>query len=443
MGLIDRIVGDVRTGTRVIRTGLRNRATRNAANRQRDVDPRPPVGSIQVAVYFADTRVNLYQMRQWYAPLAELAKERGVAIIARSPGSYLTLREESPVPVLYLRTVTDIEGFLAEQDLAVMLYVNQNIKNFQMFRYGRMWHVFINHGESDKIYMTSNQHKAYDYAFVAGQAALDRLGRRLWSYDVAQRAIPIGRPQTDHLTDHVPPGVESDGRIVVFYAPTWEGDRPTMAYGSIASHGVGIAEAVLASPRHRLIYRPHPRSGVNSAEYRAANLRIQQLIAAANAADPTARHLFDEGGELGWQIALSDVQITDISAMVYDRLATGKPLVVTRPASPTAQVEEVGFLASAEWMSTDDVAGTLAFLDRVMTDESARANLAHWAEHHFGDTTPGASTARFHAAIDRLVELWTVQAAQHADQPRVDQVPEGDQADDDADGEDESVPQPD
>ena len=438
MGVLGRLVNDARTANKVLRTGLRNRRTRNEANRLWAEAARPAPGSIQVAVYFADTRVNLYQIRQWYAPLAELAKHRGVAIITRSPGSYLTIRDESPVPVLYLRTVTDIEGFLGEQDLATMLYVNQNIKNFQMFRYGRMWHVFINHGESDKVYMTSNQYKAYDYAFVAGQAALDRLSKKLWNYDVAGRVIPIGRPQTDHLSDVVP--FEGNGRTVVFYAPTWEGDRPTMAYGSIASHGVALARAVLASSTHRLIYRPHPRSGVNSREYREANAEIQRMIAAANVADPAAGHLFDDGGVLGWQIAIADVQVTDVSAMVYDRLATGKPLVVTRPASPTAQLDETGFLGHAEWMSTADLADPLGFLDRVITDEGSRANLAHWAQHHFGDTTPGASTARFHAAVERLIALWDEQAALHQGEPRVEHDPTGDR-DDDSD--EESVPQPD
>ena len=435
MGLFQRLLSDARTGRKVIRNGLRNRRTRNEADRISAESSRPAPGSIQVGVYFADTRVNLYQIRQWYAPLAELAKHRGVAIITRSPGAYLTIRDESPVPVLYLRTVTDIEGFLAEQDLATMLYVNQNIKNFQMFRYGRMWHVFINHGESDKIYMTSNQYKAYDYAFVAGQAALDRLAKKLWGYDVAHRAIPIGRPQTDHLSDAVP--FEGNGRTVVFYAPTWEGDRPTMAYGSIASHGVELARAVLASPTHRLIYRPHPRSGVNSREYREANLEIQRLIAAA---DPAAGHLYDDGGVLGWQIAIADVQVTDVSAMVYDRLATGKPLVVTRPASPNAELDETGFLAHAEWMSTADLADPLGFLDRVITDEASRANLAHWAQHHFGDTTPGASTERFHAAIETLIGRWESEAANHAGEPRVEHDPQGDDEDD---SDEESVPQAD
>jgi hypothetical protein len=434
MGAIERLIDDARTARKVVLNGVRARRARHEAERVSDAMARPEPGRIQVGVYFADTRVNLYQIRQWYAPLAELAKLHGVAIIARSPGSYLTLLQEAPVPVLYLRTVTDIEGFLAEQDLTQMLYVNQNVKNFQMFRYGRMWHVFINHGESDKIYMTSNQYKAYDFAFVAGQAALDRLGTKLWNYDLATRALPIGRPQADHLADRVP--IERDDRTVVFYAPTWEGDRPTMAYGSIASHGVAIAQAVLASPNHRLIYRPHPRSGVNSREYREANETIQSLIADANATDPSAGHLFDTGGELGWQIGLADVQITDISAMVYDRLATGKPLVVTRPASPTAQVDESGFLGSAEWLSVDDLSDTLGFLDSVINDEGSRANLEFWARHHFGDTTPGAATARFHAAVEKLIALWTEHAAKHLDEPSGESDPLDDE-------DDESLPQAD
>ena len=88
-----------------------------------------------------------------------------------------------------------VERFIATQDIRVVLYVNQNTRNFQMFRYGRRWHVFINHGESDKMYMTTNQFKAYDYALVAGQAALDRLSRKLWDFDLVKKAIPIGRPQ--------------------------------------------------------------------------------------------------------------------------------------------------------------------------------------------------------------------------------------------------------
>ena len=57
---------------------------------------------------------------------------------------------------------------------------------------------------------------------------------------------------------------------------------------------------------------------------------------------------------LGWQLAAADVAITDISAMVYDRLATGRPLLVCRPVSPEADVDEGGYLGAAEWLTADE-----------------------------------------------------------------------------------------
>lgn len=425
------VLSDLQAVRRVIRNALRSRATRAELARRQPEPPAP--GSIHIAVYFADTRVNLYQIRQWYAPLAALDKTHPVAIITRSPGATLSLLDEAPVPVVYRRRVTDLEEFVAEQDLRLVLYVNQNQKNFQMFRYGRMWHVFINHGESDKMYMTSNQYKAYDYALVAGQAALDRLSRKLWDFDVERRAIPIGRPQADHFAGDLP--YEPDDRTVVLYAPTWEGDRPAAAYGSIASHGVALARAVLASPRHRLIYRPHPRSGVISKEYKAANQEIIAAIAAANSADPSAHHVYDDGPALGWQLVAADVAITDISAMIYDRLATGKPILVTRPASPDADVDEEGFLGVVDWVEPDEAGDILALVDRALTDPAAVAKLREWSTRYFGDTTPGAATARFHAAIERLIAEWDRHAAMHAGDKRVS---ESDPLDDE---DDEGFPQ--
>jgi hypothetical protein len=395
----------------VLRNILRSRRSRAELARRLPTVAKPAAGSVQVVVYFADTRVNLYQIRQWYAPLAELAKTRPVAIIARSPGTMLTLLDESPVPVVYLRQVVDLERFIDDQDIKIVFYVNQNTKNFQMFRYGRMWHVFINHGESDKMYMTTNQFKAYDYSFVAGDAALERLSRNLWGFDLERRAIPIGRPQADHFAGELP--YPADGRTVVLYAPTWEGDRESAAYGSIASHGVALVSALLADPAYRVVYRPHPRSGVIDEDYGAANRAIVGAIAAANAADPSAHHVFDDGNDLGWQLAGADVAISDISAMVYDRLATGKPLIVTRPVSDRADVDESGYLGSAEWLTAENAADIVAVVDRVQHSEQARANLDFWVRRHFGDTTPGVATARFHAAVEQLVAEWEHNAALH------------------------------
>ncbi|MES2171532.1 MAG: CDP-glycerol glycerophosphotransferase family protein [Actinomycetota bacterium] len=377
--------------------------------------PKLAPGSIRIALYFADSQVNLYQVRQWYAPLAALAKTWPAVIIARAPGSALALVAESPVPVKYARTVIELEEFIAEQDLHVVLYVNQNAKNFQMFRYGRMWHVFINHGESDKMYMTTNQFKAYDYSLVAGEAARDRLRRKIWNFDVEGRTLMIGRPQADHLTGALP--FTPDDRTVVLYSPTWEGDRDAAAYGSVRTHGVALTAALLASGAHRLIYRPHPRTGVLDPETRRANQEIIAAISAANTKDPSAQHVFDDGPELGWQLAAADVAITDVSAMVYDRLATGKPLVVTRPVSADAEIDSDGYLGQAEWLAASDAPDVVAIVDRALHDKDALDRLGYWVDRHFGDTTPGAATARCEAAIRQLMMDWDRFAAQHADDP--------------------------
>ncbi|GAA1511949.1 CDP-glycerol glycerophosphotransferase family protein [Agromyces terreus] len=396
------------------------RAQRALVDKLADQAPLEP-HRFRVGVYFADGKVNLYQMRQWYAPLATLAERHPVLVLSRASGAALQLLDESPLPVAYVRRVADLERVVHEQDLHVIFYVNQNAKNFQMMRYGRRWHVFINHGESDKMYMTTNQFKAYDYALIAGDAARARLEKVLWDYDFDKRAIPIGRPQADHYLDGTTLPYTPDDREVVLYAPTWEGDRAAAAYGSIATHGVHLVKGLLATGRHRVIYRPHPRSGVVDPEYGAANATIIAALAAANAADPTAQHIFDDGPKLGWQLAAADVAIVDISAMVYDRLAAGKPLLITRPVNPAAQIDTAGYLQACEWLDASDQAGAVARVDEVAHDRAALERLGVWVERYFGDTTPGVTTDRFHAAVDHLMAEWERFAALHAEDGEVDE----------------------
>jgi hypothetical protein len=128
--------------------------------------------------------------------------------------------------------------------------------------------------------------------------------------------------------------------------------------------------------------------------------------------------VYDNGPTLGWQLAAADVAITDVSAMVYDRLAVGKPLLVTRPVAATADIDENGYLGSAEWLHSRDASNVLALVDRVQHDEGARKNLEFWVERHFGDTTPGVTTQRFHAAVEALITEWERHALVHAQDRR-------------------------
>ncbi|MAP63719.1 MAG: hypothetical protein CMH34_08250 [Microbacterium sp.] len=398
------VVTDARKAIALLRKAVDQRRAVRDVKRRVAAQPHHPSRHYRVAVYFADGDVNMYQMRQWYKPLAKLAETWPVVVLSRAVTGASALLADGALPVAFVPTVRQLEQFVADQDIRVVLYVNQNTRNFQMFRYGRRWHVFINHGESDKMYMTTNQFKAYDYAFVAGDAARERLSRVLWDYDLEARTIEIGRPQADHYSGATP--YTPDERTVVLYAPTWEGDRPSAHYGSVRTHGEALVKALLQTGRHRVVYRPHPRSGVVDAEYGAANRRIIAALAEANDADPSAQHVYDDGPELGWQLAAADVAVVDISAMVYDRLAADKPLLVTRPVDPEAVVDTHGYLSACEWLDAGLASHIVEQTDRVLADPEAVARLEQWVRHYFGDTSPGAATARFHAAVDHLMDEW-------------------------------------
>ena len=96
-----------------------------------------PAGSVAIVVYFADSEVNLYQARQWYEPMAELARHHGVAFLARNVAGSRALLEESPIPVVHRRTISEIEAWMATQPVTTIYYVNQNMRNFQMMRFVR------------------------------------------------------------------------------------------------------------------------------------------------------------------------------------------------------------------------------------------------------------------------------------------------------------------
>ena len=247
--------------------------------------------------------------------------------------------------------------------------------------------------------MSSNQLKAYDRVFVAGKAARERILRRLIDIDEA-RLIEVGRPQVD--VDFPGPSMPHDGRRVVLFAPTWEGDRASMRYSSVASHGPALVRSLVATGRHRVIYRPHPRTGIVLRRSAAAHADIVKVLRQANHDDPTAGHVVDLEGGFGWQLAASDVAVMDISAVAYDWLATGKPLLLTRPAEPRAQLPESGLVREMHFFDAADAGRAPDIVDAAVSgpDETHAALV----RRYFGDTTPGASMERFLAACSLVVE---------------------------------------
>jgi hypothetical protein len=394
MGLADDVVkvrGILTRGLRAVRARRIVRA---------ELAQRPPVpdGTVEIAVYFTDGPENLYQIDQWFEPLRRLHERHHVTVLSRNWEATRELLRRSPVPVHHAPDIDEVEAFLARQRVRAIFYVNQNQRNFAAMRFADPAHVFICHGESDKDYMSSNQLKAYDRVFVAGTAARERIVRKVIDVDEF-RLLEVGRPQVD--VDFPGPPMPDDDRTVVLFAPTWEGDRASMRYGSVASHGRALVASLVATGRHRVIYRPHPRTGIVQRETAEAHVDVVRVLREANRRDPSAGHVIDLEGGFGWQLAAADVAVMDISAVAYDWLATAKPLLITRPADPRAQLPESGLVREMDLFDVADAGRAPELVDAAV----AHPDEAHAAlvRRYFGDTTPGASMQRFLDASDTVV----------------------------------------
>jgi hypothetical protein len=350
-----------------------------------------------IAVFFATGPENFYQFEQWRLPLEHLATQRPVFVIVDRPDTGDLVLGTSSLPVAFARGSASLERLVAERDVRVVLYLNQLEANFRMLRFASPVHIQIGHGESDKDSSISNQHKAYDLVFVGGDAGRDRLGQALRGFDANERTLLVGRPQLDYTYQGAPSWPRDSG-MRVWYAPTWAGDRPSIAYGSLASHGVAIIEALLADPSIRVIYRPHPRTRYTTREHRDADKAVCTLLARIG-----DRHLVDRDG-YGWQWDFADACITDVSAVAYDWLATGKPLVITEPA-PSAYRPISPLLDTLPLLGVAEAGEVLSKIRALQGDSAAGEQLRDLAYHYFGDVSAQQSTKRFEDAIEHAYQI--------------------------------------
>src|SRR5699024_2147401 len=84
-----------------------------------------------------------------------------------------------------------LDAIILRSGTKLVLYVNYNPLNTAALRSRSAIHVSLLHGDSDKVVSVSNQIKAYDYSFVAGQAAIDRLARYTTLFDAPARCIQL------------------------------------------------------------------------------------------------------------------------------------------------------------------------------------------------------------------------------------------------------------
>jgi hypothetical protein len=352
------------------------------------------VPSSDVALYFADTPHKLYQLTQWL-PVFENEQEMRTIVVVRSRETFEALKGRTPLQVLLVPRYEDLMALYDRADFHAVVYVNNGWTNFQSLSFQQAVHIHVNHGESDKICMVSNQAKAYDKVFVAGEAAVRRHAAALAWFDPSH-LVRVGRPQLDLP---VPPAVPPVVGPTITYAPTWEGEDDANNYTSVDRYGPRVIAAALAQPGARVLYKPHPRVvSTKDAAVAAGHAEIVRLMERAIADSPDRGHAVLLSGDVLGVIRSTDLMIADVSSVSLDHLylRPDAPLVLCDRRSSRARLLEDAPVASGALVVDQSSIGTLPEdLAALLASDHLRERRLELRDLYFDSLEPGQSTQRF------------------------------------------------
>ena len=356
----------------------------------------------EVIVYFPDDTSRMYQMEQWLPVFEELNRHRKVMIIARNINSYRTLRTITQLSTIYLRRLRDLNEVLEHNNFKLALYVNNSSLNFHCLMFSTLLHMHLNHGESDKVSMASNQAKAYDRVLVAGQAAVDRYVNNLIELDT-RKLITVGRPQLDVTYPKV---LRKSDRPTILYAPTWEGEREAMNYTSIDVYGVRIIQQLLETGKYRIVYKPHPRAADINATTAAGHAAIIAAIEAAQEREPGVGHAVEMSAPIQGLFDHCAAMISDVSSVGLDflYLATDQPLFLTdRRDDPERLLEAAPIAAGSYIIDSTSVKSLTTLMEAALTSDEKREDRLRMRQYYFGNVARGTSTQRFLEAVEEAI----------------------------------------
>lgn len=350
------------------------------------------IPSAQVALYFADQPEKLYQLTQWL-PIFEARTDTRTIVVVRHIETYRQLKAQTTLQVLLVPRYEVLMALYDRADFHAVVYVNNGWTNFQSLAFQQAVHIHVNHGESDKISMVSNQAKAYDRVFVAGQAAIARHEAALAWFDT-EHLVAVGRPQLDLVVPS--PLAPFSGRTIT-YAPTWEGEDEANNYTSVDCYGPELVRAAMVQPDARVVYKPHPRIGESpNAQVRRNHELIVSMLAGH------APHAYLPDADILGILPQTDVLIADVSSVSLDHLylRPDARLLLTDRRSDRAQLLDDAPIAAA---STIIDSANVSEVERLMqgSTQEGRHTLR---DYYFDGLAPGQSTNRFWTELTRAID---------------------------------------
>ncbi|MEA4945316.1 MAG: CDP-glycerol glycerophosphotransferase family protein [Propionicimonas sp.] len=334
-----------------------------------------------------------YQATMWLPYLKRL--ERPWFVLVRTDANFRELTALTDAPIILRQNLEDLDAVVCPS-LKVVFYANTAVRNSHMIRFPHLTHIQLNHGDSDKIASVSPVFRQYDRNFVAGQAAIDRFAIHGVKTQPDQLVI-VGRPQLEDVRRARGPVGELTDRVVL-YSPTWSGFYEDSDYSSLRAATVIVG--ALLERGCTVIFRPHPYSRRHRANAEACDQTIALLAADAEATG--RKHVFGPQAETAMSLFdcfnASDAMVSDVSSVVSDYLASGKPFAM---AAVSAHGEAFAreFPQSAAGyvfdVATGSVPGFDQVLDAMLGADPKQATRDELRVYYLGDSPAGKVADRF------------------------------------------------
>jgi CDP-glycerol glycerophosphotransferase (TagB/SpsB family) len=157
----------------------------------------------------------------------------------------------------------------------------------------------------------------------------------------------------------------------------------------------------------RVLFKPHPGTGTDDPEF---GEEVERLKAMVEAAGPP--HEVVTGAE-GLYAAFNraDLLVSDISSVITDFLASGKPYVVTSSSGEDPQRFRATFPSAAgAYILGGDGSDIARFVEDARTVDTYAAERDRTARYLLGDFESDL-VSRFDRAIDEAVEAASARAA--------------------------------
>ncbi|MFG2805571.1 hypothetical protein [Streptomyces massasporeus] len=297
----------------------------------------------ETVLYFSGSKDSVYQVNMWLDTMEKLESKPLIILRERA---ILNNLAPTTVPVICVPGGVHLMN-LDLSTVRVALYAANVGKNIHLLRVPTIKHVFIGHGDSDKLASVNPYSKVYDEVWTAGRAGRDRYAIA----DVGVRdddIVEVGRPQLAPIQTWQ--GVPEDRIPTVLYAPTWEGWDGNPGNTSVVLAGENIVkQLVQADPPVRVLYKPHPFTGNVSKEAGAAHKRITALVQKAAAERAiNSRFIADTAAQAQAKAELERIEarLAQLSGSGGDR---GDEAVATRDGLIDVARHEEAARLRAEW----------------------------------------------------------------------------------------------